>query len=153
LRSWTRAPSARSAASTTQNALTASTAGHSSWRGTPRTTRPPLGRAHSTCGDRKRTMKNLIAILALVVGAWADQSLASINASALTGTPGARGCFDPADYRAFYPEATDDRLSMQRAIDEACFAGGGEVCIGPGTFNVSRAPAGSYNRFAALSLH
>jgi hypothetical protein len=39
------------------------------------------------------------------------------------------------------------------AIDAAAAAGGGRVCFGAGRWTLTRAPVGSYNRFAALSTH
>lgn len=90
----------------------------------------------------------------------ADKASKSSVASGLTGIPGARGCFDPVDYGAapilagIAPiDSIDSRPGIQRAIDEASFAGRGRVCIGDGDWFVTRAPVGSYNRFAALSTH
>lgn len=74
----------------------------------------------------------------------------------------AAGCFEPVDYGAvaytgdptlMASTAVDSRPGIQAAIDAATAAGGGKVCLGDGTWFVTRAPAGSYNRFAALSTH
>ena len=97
-----------------------------------------------------------ISIVALFASACidklpADSSFASTSAP-LTGIPGPRGCFDPADYGAIPNDGQDDRVPVQRAIDEAS-VNGGEVCIGPGTWDLTRSPAGTYDRFAALSWH
>jgi hypothetical protein len=66
--------------------------------------------------------------------------------------PGARGCYAPADFGAIPDDGIDDRVPSQQALDAASVAGG-RVCFGPGRWLLSRAPAGSYNRFAALSTH
>ena len=70
----------------------------------------------------------------------------------LTAVPGPRGCFDPVDYGAVPNDGLDDRVAAQRAIDDAAI-NGGDVCFGPGTWDLTRSPAGTYNRFAALSWH
>ncbi len=67
----------------------------------------------------------------------------------------ARRCFDPADYGA-RPTTSgtapiDARAGIQGAIDAAGDAS--TVCLGPGVWHVSRAPLGSYDRFASLSIH
>lgn len=49
--------------------------------------------------------------------------------------------------------AFDCRPAFQAAVDACIAAGGGDVVVGPGRWLLSRAPAGSYNRFAALSFH
>jgi hypothetical protein len=66
--------------------------------------------------------------------------------------PGPRGCYDPADFGAVPDDGIDDRAAAQRALDLASVAGG-RVCFGHGRWRLSRAPVGSYNRFAALSTH
>lgn len=63
------------------------------------------------------------------------------------------GCIDPATYGATPNDGSDDRVAIQAALDAAAAAGGREVCLGPGAFDVTTAPAGSYNHFAALSWH
>jgi hypothetical protein len=79
-----------------------------------------------------------------------------VVASAVT-TPragtGAGGCFDPASYPVPPTGRQDDSPRIQAAIDDAAAAGGGTVCLGSGHWAVSRAPVGSYDRFAALSTH
>jgi hypothetical protein len=72
--------------------------------------------------------------------------------SAAAPAPGARGCFDPADFGAKPDDGIDDRAPAQQALDAAS-AAGGRVCFGHGRWRLSRAPVGSYNRFAALSTH
>lgn len=67
----------------------------------------------------------------------------------------ARGCADPTDFGALTVEESpgfDSRPAFEAAL-AAVPASGGTVCIPPGRFRVTRAPAGSYNRFAAVSLH
>jgi len=62
-------------------------------------------------------------------------------------------CYNPVDYGADSTGVADSRPGIQAAIDAAAAAGRGQVCIPAGTFRVTRAPLGSYNRFAALSTH
>lgn len=59
----------------------------------------------------------------------------------------------PQDLGAIPDDGIDDRPGVQAAIDLACARGGGDVYLGPGTWDLTRSPPGSYNRFAALSLH
>lgn len=72
--------------------------------------------------------------------------------SRVSAAPGPRGCFDPADYGAIPDNGPDDRDPAQRALDDAS-ASGGRVCFGIGRWDLTRAPIGAYNRFAALSTH
>jgi hypothetical protein len=60
---------------------------------------------------------------------------------------------DPRDLGAFPDDGLDDRPGVQAAIDLACAQGGGDVYLGPGTWDLTRSPPGTYNHFAALSLH
>src|SRR5262249_35493562 len=69
---------------------------------------------------------------------------------ATAATPGPKGCFDPADYKA--NDDISDQVPAQKALDAAS-ATGGRVCFGAGVWNLTRALEGSYNRFAALSTH
>ncbi len=66
---------------------------------------------------------------------------------------GTGGCFDPAGYGAVPDDGVDDRPAIQAAIDDAVAAGRGTVCLAAGRWTVTRAPAGSYNRNAALATH
>ncbi|MEV4319068.1 right-handed parallel beta-helix repeat-containing protein [Actinocrispum sp. NPDC049592] len=66
---------------------------------------------------------------------------------------GPSGCFDPAAFGAVPDDGADDRVPIQAAIDAATTAGGGTVCLGSGRWRVTRAPVGSFDRFAALSTH
>jgi Right handed beta helix region len=66
--------------------------------------------------------------------------------------PGPKGCYDPVDFGAIPNDGIDDRAPAQQALDAASVAGG-RVCFGPGHWRLTRAPIGSYNRFAALSTH
>jgi hypothetical protein len=79
-------------------------------------------------------------------------TVAASGVLAATG-PNAAGCFNPADFGASPVPNVDSRPGAQAAIDAAVAAGGGRVCFGAGRWRLSRAPAGSYNRFAALSTH
>lgn len=60
-------------------------------------------------------------------------------------------CFDPAGYGAIPDDGLNDSPAFQRALDLA--AEGGQLCIGPGRWTMTRAKPGTYNRFAALSTH
>ena len=77
----------------------------------------------------------------------AARSLLSVSAAEVSG-----GCFDPASYGAIPNDGRDDREPAQRAIDAASVSGG-DVCFGPGVWDLTRSPPGTYNRFAALSIH
>jgi hypothetical protein len=71
---------------------------------------------------------------------------------ATAAVPGTKGCYAPADYGAKPNDDIDDRGPAQQALDDASTTGG-RVCFGAGVWTLTRAPAGSYNRFAALSTH
>jgi TolB-like protein/DNA-binding winged helix-turn-helix (wHTH) protein len=73
-------------------------------------------------------------------------SASAITARALVG------CHNPADFGAVPDDGIDDTSASQRAVDEALVAGG-QVCFGRGRWRLSRAPASTYNRFGALSIH
>lgn len=89
------------------------------------------------------------AIVTLSIGtAVVVQAAAVPKAGSGTG-----GCFDPAAFGAVPDDGVDDRAPVQAAIDAAGTAGGGTVCLGSGRWRVSRAPVGSYDRFAALATH
>src|SRR5262245_32435449 len=68
---------------------------------------------------------------------------------ATAAVPGPKGCYDPADYGAKPNDDIDDRVPAQQALDDAGTTGG-RVCFGTGVWTLTRAPLGSYNRFAAL---
>jgi len=87
----------------------------------------------------------LLAVLLAGSGATASLSLSS-------GT-GVGGCYDPVAFGAIPDDGNIDRVPIQAAMDAATSAGGGTVCLGSGRWTLNRAPAGSYNRFAALSTH
>jgi hypothetical protein len=89
----------------------------------------------------------LLPWLALALTGAASPGLAAGPA------PNAAGCFNPADFGAAPDPAVDSRPGAQAALDAAVAAGGGRVCFGVGRWRLSRAPVGSYNRFAALSTH
>jgi len=78
---------------------------------------------------------------------------ASLGLAALIVPPNGAGCFDPVDFGAQPLPGFDSRPGAQAAIDAAVAAGGGRVCFGAGRWHLTRAPIGSYNRFAALSTH
>lgn len=63
-------------------------------------------------------------------------------------------CFDPAAYGAIPNDGISDRVALQAAADAAVAAGGEQtVCIGAGIWDCSKAPLGSYNRAACVSVH
>jgi hypothetical protein len=87
----------------------------------------------------------------------ASAGFAVYGATTETAGSGAGGCFDPTDFPpghgAVPNDGIDDRAPIQAAIDAAVNAGGGTVCLPSGRWTLTRAPAGSYDRFAALSTH
>ena len=100
------------------------------------------------CGGGTKPLRS--STPALMVGGG---SAAALDPRALSLTaPGPRGCYDPADFGAVPDDGIDDRVPSQQALDAASVAGG-RVCFGHGRWRLSRAPAGTYNRFAALSTH
>ncbi len=81
----------------------------------------------------------------------------SCNPPAIATHPAAlatRGdCHDPAELGAAPGDGQSDRAAIQAAIDAATARpDGGTVCVDPGRWTLDRAPLGSYNRFAALTL-
>jgi hypothetical protein len=87
----------------------------------------------------------LLAVLLAGSGATASLSLSQ-------GT-GPGGCYDPVAFGAIPDDGIFDRVPIQAAMDAATSAGGGTVCLGSGRWTLNKAPAGSFNRFAALSTH
>ncbi len=64
-------------------------------------------------------------------------------------------CYDPRDYGALTVDESpgfDSRPAFEAAL-AAIPASGGTLCVPSGRFRVTRAPAGSYNRLAGISLH
>ena len=102
----------------------------------------------AACGGGTKAVRN--STQALTVGGGSGDAL-DPRAVALTA-PGPRGCYDPADFGAKPDDGDDDRVPSQQALDAASVAGG-RMCFGPGQWRPSRAPIGTYNRFAALSTH
>src|SRR5262249_19199791 len=102
-------------------------------------------------GWRGRCGRSLLggSLVGTVVGGTA---LAVHATSAPVGT-GVGGCYDPVSYHARADDGILDREQIQAAIDDATAVGGGTVCLGSGHWTLNRAPAGSYDRFAALSTH
>ena len=98
---------------------------------------------------RRRALLVTAAIAALSVGTAVVVHAAAVPKAG----SGPSGCFDPAAFGAVPDDGVDDRVPVQAAIDAATTAGGGTVCLGSGRWRVSRAPVGSYDRFAALSTH
>jgi hypothetical protein len=93
-------------------------------------------------------MKTICACLFLLL----LPTLTPRDHQATAATPGPKGCYDPADYGAIPNDDIDDRGPAQQALDDAS-ATGGRVCFGAVVWTLTRAPVGSYNRFAALSTH
>src|SRR4051812_4559498 len=99
--------------------------------------------------NRRRALLVTAAIAALSLGTAFVVSAAAVPRAG----SGPGGCFDPVAFGAVPDDGVDDRAPVQAAIDAASAAGGGTVCLGSGRWRVSRAPVGSYDRFAALSTH
>jgi hypothetical protein len=97
-------------------------------------------------------LKRLVLIVAAFAAAAPSQAGPATGGAPRLAAPGPRGCYDPADYGAVPDDGIDDRVAAQLALDAAS-ATGGRVCFGHGRWRLSRAPVGSYNRFAALSTH
>lgn len=93
-------------------------------------------------------MKTVFACLLLIL----LLSLTPEDRQATAAMFGPKGCYDPADYGAIPNDDVSDRVPAQQALDAAS-AAGGRVCFGAGVWTLTRAPVGSYNRFAALSTH
>lgn len=91
-------------------------------------------------------------VLAVAAYACVHEPAVSTHAAALVSAP---ACYDPTDLGAVPNDGLDDRVPFQAAIDAAAAAPeGGTICIPPGRFTFpTRAPLGSYNRFAVLSTH
>src|SRR6185295_8033668 len=87
-----------------------------------------------------------------LIGACLMQLPAVALSAAPAGT-GPGGCFDPAHFGAVPNDGVDDRPAIQAAIDAAAANGRGRVCLGAGHWTLTHASSGSYNRFAALSIH
>ncbi|WP_284740799.1 right-handed parallel beta-helix repeat-containing protein [Amycolatopsis sp. RTGN1] len=99
--------------------------------------------------NRRRALLVTSAIAALSLGTAFVVSAAAVPRAG----SGPGGCFDPVAFGAVPDDGVDDRVPVQAALDAASAAGGGTVCLGSGRWRVSRAPVGSYDRFAALSTH
>jgi hypothetical protein len=99
--------------------------------------------------NRRRALLVTTAIAALSLGTAFVVSAAAVPRAG----SGPGGCFDPVAFGAVPDDGVDDRAPVQAAIDAASAAGGGTVCLGSGRWRVSRAPVGSYDRFAALATH
>ena len=104
-------------------------------------------------GWRGRTLRKslLLAVLLSTLIAGAGFAVQAVDAQGAQTS--VAGCFDPIDFGAKANDGVNDRVPIQAAIDAAIAAGRGTVCLGSGRWTVTRAPVGSYNRFAALSTH
>ncbi|MEN3360053.1 MAG: Pectate lyase superfamily protein [Mycobacteriales bacterium] len=98
-------------------------------------------------------IRRSLLMLALVGTSVAGAGFVVRVAGAQPGGTGVAGCFDPASFGAVPNDAADDRAPIQAAVDAAAAAGRGTVCLGGGRWTVTRAPVGSYNRFAAVATH
>lgn len=98
--------------------------------------------------SRSSKVKTRFLLLALCL-----MYLPTVGGVAAAAGTGPAGCFDPVQFGAIANDGQDDRPGIQKAIDAAVAAGGGRVCIPAGRWTLTRAPVGSYNRFAALSVH
>lgn len=101
----------------------------------------------------KRTRRRALLVTAAIATLSHGTAVVVSAAAVPRAGSGADGCFDPAAFGAVPDDGADDRAPVQAAIDAAGAAGGGTVCLGSGRWRVSRAPVGSYDRFAALSTH
>jgi hypothetical protein len=99
----------------------------------------------------RRSLRGAALASVLLVGVGGGVAASAVTTQR-AGT-GVAGCFDPASYPVPPAGRQDDSPRIQAAIDDAVAAGGGTVCLGSRHWAVSRAPAGSYDRFAALSTH
>lgn len=98
---------------------------------------------------------DLVRALLLVLAAACSVDTGPATSIATSAVVG--GCVDPTTFGAqpLVPglAPTDSRPAIQQAVDVVDAGGGGRVCLGEGSWYVTRAPAGSYNRFAAISTH
>lgn len=96
-------------------------------------------------------MPTMRLLAAMLVGACSsnveDQAAQPIHALAMASTVQPGDCIDPRSHGAVPNDQQDDRIAIQESIDEAAGLHL-SVCIGPGVYNVSRAP----NRIASLLL-
>ena len=105
-------------------------------------------------GHRWLTVALIATIAAvLMVAVCGTARKLPTSAAALTSAINARGCYDPAAYGATPDDNGPDGAAIQAAIDAAGKAGGGEVCLGAGRWKLDRAPRGSFDRFAGLTIH
>jgi len=98
---------------------------------------------------------NIIVLSIFVIGCVGDAAPdagADLSSKRSAVAANANSCFDPAQYGGIPDDNLDDRVAIQSAIDAAS-SRGGRVCLGDGRWRVSRAPLGSYNRSAALTIH
>lgn len=89
-----------------------------------------------------------IAFVALFVAASCVAPSSSVEQALVAPS----SCFDPAAFGAVPNDGVDDRFAVQASLDAVAAFGGGRVCLGAGVFDLTRAPPGEYNRFAALSI-
>lgn len=91
-----------------------------------------------------------------------SQALVDQGTTSSTTTPGPNSsCFNPglAPYNAIPDDGLSDRVAMQAAANDASawsVANNGAqavVCLGAGRWNCERAPIGTFNRFACVSVH
>src|ERR1043165_338100 len=101
-------------------------------------------------------MKSIVSLSILALGCTAvadpdiEVDVATRTAAIEASTD---GCIDPMQYGGIPDDQGDDRAGIQEAIEEASRRGGGRVCVKDGRWRGSRASVGSYNRFAALTIH
>ncbi len=95
----------------------------------------------------------LLSILAIgCMGETGPDAGVDLGSSGAASLVAASACFDPAEHGGNPNDELDDRPAIQAAIDLASATGGGRVCLGDGRWRVARAPAGSPNPFAAISI-
>lgn len=92
---------------------------------------------------RHWVLGGILGVTALISG--------SLPRQALTATVRAAGCFDPADFGAVPNDGVDDRAAFQAAVDAAIGAQG-EVCIGPGNWDITRNPAPGASNIGSIRV-
>jgi hypothetical protein len=107
--------------------------------------------------EHKRIFLFVVPLFVALLGCATDPDL-SLTGTVKQALVGPGDCFDAMDYgaSAWLPGVAappNSREAIQTAADAAASAGGRLCKLPAGRFYVDRAPAGSYNRFAAISFH
>jgi len=94
-------------------------------------------------------VRSAVLLIGVLAACDSTRSGGSAVASSLL-TDQAPACVDPVAFGAVPNDGVSDLAAIQAALDQP---GPHMVCLRAGTWDVDRAPIGSYNRFAALSTH